>query len=154
MPVNADRSFLYWEITPARINGKLRELDADPGRFQLMIKVFGADSRKELFSFTVKDRTGQQYIDYHTSFQPLTAEIGILNEGVFTGLLRSRTFPAVSPGVPETEDDMWMRGIRDMYEIVRVPHNKTGKADEISRLYEETASLSGKPLSSKPVQSP
>jgi len=114
------------------IDALVRGAGFPPGRFQLMIRVFGADSRRELFSFAVEDPAGQRYIDYHTSFQPLTAEIGILNDGVFTGLLMSATFPAVSPDVPETEDDiMWMRGIRDMCEIVRSPEDETGKADEI-----------------------
>jgi len=150
MPVNTDRSFVYWGVTRELINRKLRESNAGSGWFQLMIKVFGADSRKELLSFTVKDPAGRRYIDYHTSFQPLTAEIGmLLNDGAFISLLRSKTFPAVSPGASEAGEDMWMRGIRDMYEIVRVPRNETGKTDEIFRFYEETASLLEDPLSSK-----
>ncbi len=149
MPVNADRSFIYWEVTRKLIDGKLQESNAGSGRPRLMIKVFGADSRKELLSFTVENLTGRRYIDYHTSFQPLTAEIGILNGGAFISLLKSRTFPAVSPGISETGEDMWMRGIRDMYEIERAPLKETGKTHELFRFYEETAPLLENHLSSK-----
>ncbi|HDH02283.1 MAG TPA: DUF4912 domain-containing protein, partial [Nitrospirae bacterium] len=69
MPVNADMSFVYWEITDKLLNGRLRELNI--GSAELMIKVFGRDSRKEVSSFEVKERVGKNYIKYPASFKPL-----------------------------------------------------------------------------------
>ncbi len=147
MPVNAERSFVYWEITHGLLNTRLHGLNA--GSARLMIRIFGRDSRKEILSFKVKENIGRRYIECHTSFQPLTAEIGILKDGEFVRLLKSVTFPAISPPAVETGDDIWMRGIKDMYEIVRAPGNETGKADEIFQCYQKAASHPENPPSSR-----
>ncbi len=111
MPVNADMNFVYWEVTDKLLSDRLRESDiASAG---LMIRVFERDSRKDVGSFEVKEMVGKNYIRYPASFKPLVAEIGILRNGEFSMLLRSRSASAPSSGTAGTGDEVWMEKIKD-----------------------------------------
>ncbi len=106
MPVNADMNFVYWEITDKLFNDRLRELNI--GSAELMIKIFERDSRKEVCSFEVKARVGKNYIKYPALFRPLVAEIGILKDGEFAGLLKSKPVLFPSLETSGTGDEVWM----------------------------------------------
>ncbi len=112
MPVNADMNFVYWEITDKLLNSRLRELNI--GSAELIIKISERDSRKEVCSFEIKERIGKNYIKYHALFRPLVAEIGILKNGEFAGLLKSRTVPPPSPEIAGTGEEIWMEKIKGL----------------------------------------
>ncbi len=137
MPVNADMSFVYWEITDKLLNGRLRELNI--GSAELMIKVFGRDSRKEVSSFEVKERVGKNYIKYPASFKPLVAEIGILNNGEFAGLLKSRTVLVPSLETARPGDEIWMERIKGFGGTVWVSGSEGTRDISSSGIAEKTA---------------
>ena len=118
MPVNADTSFIYWEITEGlfkRAAKKARLRSA-----HLIIKVFEEDPWKEVYSFAVSDRIGKHYMKYHGSLTPLVAEIGIIQGGTFKGIVRSNPMTVSSSAGEATDDEIWMRRIKDAFEIVRI----------------------------------
>ncbi len=137
MPVNADMSFVYWEITDKLLNGRLRELNI--GSAELMIKVFGRDSRKEVCSFEVKARVGKNYIRYPASFKPLVAEIGILNNGEFAGLLRTRTALVPSSETAGTGGEVWMEKTKGPGGTVWVSGSEGARDISSSGIAEKTA---------------
>ncbi|VAX33280.1 hypothetical protein MNBD_NITROSPIRAE03-1163 [hydrothermal vent metagenome] len=138
MPINADMNFVYWEITDKLLNGRLRELNI--GSAELMIRIFERDSRKEVRSFEVKGRVGKNYIKYPASFRPLVAEIGILKNGEFSMLLKSK--PALFPSLETsgTGDEVWMEKIKDRGDTVWVSGSE-GSRDMASSGISERAAL-------------
>jgi len=138
MPVNADMNFVYWEITDKLLNGRLRELNI--GSAELMIKIFERDSRKEVRSFEVKGRVGKNYIKYPASFRPLVAEIGILKNGEFSMLLKSRTALVPSSGTAVAGVEVWMEKIKDLGGTVWVSGSE-GPRDMASPGITERAAL-------------
>ncbi|MEC4685463.1 MAG: DUF4912 domain-containing protein [Nitrospirota bacterium] len=137
MPVNADMSFVYWEITDKLLNGRLRELNI--GSAELMIRVFGRDSRREVSSFEVKERVGKNYIKYPASFKPLVAEIGILKNGEFAGLLKSRTVLVPSLETARPGDEIWMERIKGFGGTVWVSGSGGTRDISSSGIAEKTA---------------
>jgi hypothetical protein len=107
MPVNTDTSFIYWEITDRLLRGNLRKLKSGPE--QLMMKVYDAGELEEICSFEVKERIGNSYIHYQSSYTPLYAEIGIANGKRFVGLLKSRTVSSPSSSPAKREDQTSMK---------------------------------------------
>jgi len=122
MPVNADMSFVYWEITDKLLNGTSRELDVNSA--EPTIKIFERDSRKEICSFEVKDMIGKKYIRYPASFKPLVAEFGILEGGKFTGFLRSKTALVPSLETSRTGDEVWMEKAEGLGVTVRISESE------------------------------
>jgi hypothetical protein len=119
MPINSDTGFIYWEITERLLKRKLKK--SHIGSTKLIIRVFEEDSRKEVYSFDISDRVGKRYMKYRGSLRPLIAEMGILKGSTFTGLLRSNPVTMPSSAGKTADDEIWMRKIKNTFEIVRMP---------------------------------
>ena len=119
MPVNTDTSFIYWELTDRLLNSTFQEL---PVNFvNLIIKIFEAEQgcRKEIYSFKVKEKIGKHYLRYYTPCKPLVAGAGIVKKGNFIELLKSKTISTPSFKNTGTEDEIWMKKAKGMFEIAR-----------------------------------
>jgi len=125
MPVNMSTSFIYWEVTEKLLNGRRKGLL--DGSSKLMLRVFGTDRKKEIYSFPLKDRIGKHYVQYRDAFNPLVAEIGMLRGKRFTGLLRSSPMNMHSPVEHADSDEIWMRKTRNTHEIVSMADKESGK---------------------------
>ena len=119
MPVNTDTSFIYWELTDRLLNSTFQELSVNFAN--LIIKIFEAEQgrRKEIYSFKVKEKIGKHYLKYHTPCKPLVAGAGIVKKGNFIELLKSKTISTPSFKNTGTEDEIWMKKIKGMFEISR-----------------------------------
>ncbi len=155
MPVNDETSFIYWELTDRLLKSKLQELNV--GSANLVIKIFEIEQncRKEIYSFKIKEQIGKHYIKCHTSFKPLVADAGILKEGEFIVLLKSKTIPTPSYEAKEIEDVIWMKKTKYMYKIIRLPGSEItndithiAKETELQKYYKEAIELHRNPLSS------
>jgi hypothetical protein len=131
MPVNMGTSFIYWEVTEKLLNGRRKGLL--DGSSKLMLRVFGTDRKKEIYSFPLKDRIGKHYVQYRDAFNPLVAEIGMLRGKRFTGLLRSNPMNIHSPVEDAGSDEIWMRKIRNTHKIVSMADKESVKKN--SRLH-------------------
>lgn len=156
MPVNNDTTFVYWEMTDRLLNNKLRGLNV--GSVHPVIKIFEIEQgrKKEIYSFEVKEKIGKRYIKHNTSFKPLVAEAGIVKEGKFIELLKSKTIPKPSFETKETEDEIWMKKIKDIYRFVRLPGSKipdvithNSEEAELQKYYRELTELHKDHLSSE-----
>ncbi len=148
MPVNTDRSFVYWEITAELLENYVNEINS--GNATLIVKIFHAEHTKEIYAFDVDDKVGKQYVVHPASFKPLIAEIGILEGDVFTGLLKSD--PLTSPlHVTKTADEeIWMKIVDNSYEIVKFSKSETIKDTNLDSIllkyYKETGDYHSYPL--------
>jgi hypothetical protein len=156
MPVNDETSFIYWELTDRLLKSKLQELNV--GSANLVIKIFEIEQncRKEIYSFKIKERIGKHYIKCHTSFKPLVADAGILKEGKFIELLKSKTISKPSFETQETEDEIWMEKTKDIYRFIKLPGSKItniithhSKESELLKHYRELTKLHKGHLSSE-----
>ena len=125
MPVNTDRSFVYWEITAERLENYLNEINS--GNATLIMKIFHAKSTKEVYAFDVSDKVGKQYVVHPASFKPLVAEIGILEGDEFTGLLKSDPLMTPAPATKTSDEELWMKRVDNTYEIVKFSKSETIK---------------------------
>lgn len=116
MPVNMDTCFVYWEVTERLLNASRKKLET--GSAKLMVKVYEADGRNQICSFEVMERIGKSYINYQPSFNPLIAEIGVMNGKGFVGLLKSGTGSSLSAGPAAAQQEVWMTTAEGRSEIV------------------------------------
>jgi hypothetical protein len=156
MPVNNDTTFVYWELTNRLLNSKLHEINV--GSVKPVIKIFEIEQgrQKEIYSFEVKEKIGNRYIKYNTSFKPLVAGVGILKEGKFIELLKSKTISKPSFETKETEDEIWMEKTKDMYRFIKLPGSKItniithhSEESELLKYYRELTKLHKDHLSSE-----
>ncbi len=156
MPVNNDTTFVYWELTNRLLNSKLHELNVSS--VNPVIKIFEIEQgrKKEIYSFEVKEKIGKRYIKYNTSFKPIVADAGILKEGKFIELLKSKTISKPSFETKETEDEIWMKKTKDIYRFIRLPGSKitsvithNSKETELLKYYRELTKLHKDHLSSE-----
>jgi len=152
MPVNTDINFLYWEVTDELLDRRLRELGADSA--ELVIKVFERGNRREVSSFGVKERVGKNYIKYPASFRPLVAELGILKDGEFVGILKSRNFSGPFHETAGTGEVLWMERQEGAGGTIWIPvrdgvHDTSSTGTSTLRDYYEEAAGSRIPASSE-----
>jgi len=141
MPVNNDTTFVYWELTNRLLNSKLHEINV--GSVKPVIKIFEIEQ-------------GRQNIKHNTSFKPLVADVGILKEGKFIELLKSKTISKPSFETKETEDEIWMEKTKDIYRFIKLPGSKItnvitphSKESELLKYYRELTKLHKDHLSSE-----
>ena len=148
MPVNTDRSFIYWEITAELLENYLNEINS--GNATLIVKIFHAERTKEVYSFDVSDKVGKQYIVHPASFKPLIAEIGILEGDKFTGLLKSDPLMTPSPVTKTADEEIWMKRVDNTYEIVKFSKSETIKDTNLDSIllkyYKDTGDFHSYPL--------
>lgn len=148
MPVNTDRSFVYWEITAELLGDFVNEIDA--GNATLIMKIFHADRTKEIYAFDVSDKVGKQYVVHPASFKPLVAEIGILEGDKFTGLLKSDPLTTPLPVTKTADEEIWMKRVDNTYEIVKFSKSETIKDTNLDSIllkyYKETGDYHSYPL--------
>ncbi len=143
MPVNADTSFIYWEVTDELIEQRCGGPNAE-----LVVRVFEGGS--EVCSFSTGETVGKHYIKYPASFRPLAAEIGIRKDGGFVALLKTKT---VSGHRPVTEG-LWMERREAAGTEVWIPLRdgpacaSPRTASAFRRIFGETARSGGRPASS------
>lgn len=154
MPVNADTSFIYWELTDRLLNNKLRELNVDSANLIIKIYEAGQDCRKEIYSFKIKEKIGKRYIKCHISFKPLAASAGILRGGEFVVLLKSKTISNPSSENTETEGEIWMKKTKGIHKIIKLPGSEIKsdithiiKETKLQKYYKETMELKDPPFS-------
>lgn len=156
MPVNNGTTFVYWELTNRLLNSKLHEINV--GSIKPVIKIFEIEQgrQKEIYSFEVKEKIGNRYIKHNTSFKPLVADVGILKEGKFIELLKSKTISKPSFETQETEDEIWMEKTKDIYRFIKLPGSKItniithhSKESELLKHYRELTKLHKGHLSSE-----
>jgi hypothetical protein len=117
MPVNAEKLFVYWELTDGLIKKKLK--DSSPSEFT--VKVFevnlGAPKKKqekEIYLFNTKDKVGSNYIDYPAALKPMVAKIGMMSNNTFIEILKAKPVSIPSFGVLGPDDSLWTRSIKDL----------------------------------------
>ncbi|NOZ25950.1 MAG: DUF4912 domain-containing protein [Nitrospirae bacterium] len=106
MPVNADVSFLYWEVTDTLLERRLEGRNIRSA--ELVVKVFETETMREVYSFRTKERVGKHYMKYQASFRPLTAEIGLLQDGEFVPLMGSKAASTPSLETAAGVEGLWM----------------------------------------------
>jgi hypothetical protein len=155
MPVNVHTSFVYWEVTGSLLNGSGKKLKNRSAR--LMLKVYEADSRKELCSFEVREMIGCRYVNYRPSLLPLAAEIGVMSGRGYKGLIRSGAVTKSSDNPSSAEktgsastgsSKIWMTKKGGRYEVSIGPL-KGGTADrsKIEKYFRRSASPYDNPSS-------
>ncbi len=148
MPVNTDRSFVYWEITAELLENYLTEINS--GNATLIVKIFHAERTKEIYAFDVSDKVGKQYVVHPASFKPLIAEIGILEGDKFTGLLKSDPLMTPLPVTKTADEEIWMKRVDNTYEIVKFSKSETIKDTNLDSIllkyYKETGDYHSYPL--------
>jgi hypothetical protein len=114
MPVNAEKNFIYWEVTERLLNGKGK------GPLKFIVKVYETDTDKEVYSFQTGERVGKHYMYCVVPLRSVFAEIGILKGRKFTGLIKSA--PVLLTAVPAGagEREVWMRRTRGLGGMVRL----------------------------------
>lgn len=149
MPVNVNTNFIYWEITEKLLNGRRKKIDT--GSAKLMIKVFETDQEKEIYSFEASDRIGNHYISHHAAFSSIYAEIGLLKNKRFTGLLRSNPLTVPSAEKKSKENNLWMTRIDNSFKVARYPeHDIVGyiRDSSLARYYSSIMASCEDPFSS------
>lgn len=148
MPVNTDRSFIYWEVTAELLGNYVNEIDS--GNAALIVKIFHAERAKEIYAFDVSDKVGKQYVVHPASFKPLIAEIGILEGDKFTGLLKSDPLTTPLPVSKTADEEIWMKRVDNTYEIVKFSKRETIKDTNLNSIllkyYKETGDYHSYPL--------
>jgi hypothetical protein len=148
MPVNTDRSFVYWEISAELLKKYLNEINS--GNATLIMKIFHANRTKEVYAFDISDKIGKQYVVHPASFKPLIAEIGILEEDEFTCLLKSDPLMTPLPVTKTADEELWMKRVDNTYEIVKFSKSETIKDTNLDSIllkyYKETGDFHSYPL--------
>jgi hypothetical protein len=148
MPVNTDRSFVYWEISAELLKKYLNEINS--GNATLIMKIFHANRTKEVYAFDISDKIGKQYVVHPASFKPLIAEIGILEGDEFTGLLKSDPLMTPLPVTKTADEELWMKRVDNTYEIVKFSKSETIKDTNLDSIllkyYKETGDFHSYPL--------
>jgi hypothetical protein len=116
MPVNANTAFIYWELTDRSAGSGMNSSD-------MVIKVFETegDLPKEIHSSKVKERIGKRYINHHAPFNSLVVRIGVLKDGKFLELSKSRPRSIPFHMINKAEDEIWLKKTGGLTEVVRLP---------------------------------
>ena len=117
MPVNAEKLYVYWEITDGLIKKKLK--NGAPSEFT--VKLFEVNlgkpkkkQEKEIYSFNTTDKAGSNYIDYPSALRPMIAKIGVLVDNKFTEILKAKPVSIPSYEVLGPDDSLWTKSVKDM----------------------------------------
>ncbi len=135
MPVQQTSLFTYWELTEHLLHSKLNDSSLSEFTIKLFdIKLGSKVKEREVFSLGVHDKVGSRYIDYSPSFKPLYAAVGVIRNGSFIELLRSKTVSVPSFEILGPDDSLWTKRLKEQ------PH----EADALKKI--------SKPGSSKEIE--
>ncbi len=117
MSVNANKVYIYWELT--------RELlGSDEADLELLIKLFSdSDGVNELMSFFTTELVSSRFINIHIPSRAIYAVVGIAKKSHFVELMRSNSFTTPNDTTVLLDSEVWMDSIEPSKEIIRASYS-------------------------------
>ncbi|MEF3192139.1 MAG: DUF4912 domain-containing protein [Campylobacterales bacterium] len=118
MPVNANWSYLYWDLSKRRL--KEAGLQPDQG-FTGIIHIVDADKLRIETSIAFSYWSGWHYVNIHAPWERVYAVLGFVDgDGHFVELLRSRTTTLPSDELAqESGEELWVGKHESWMQIIR-----------------------------------
>lgn len=134
MPVNLDTVFLYWEVTPALLDGYHIDLD----RLRTKVYRFAENREEEMNEFQVCTELGKYYLHFKAAMRQVQARMGFYNEkGEFVVILHSNVFVMPNDHIEFSDDEVWMSIDKSTREIIRASLQKESGSFSSRGLFEE-----------------